>query len=389
MLKLIELLTELFADYDSFRQLVQTVKSDNRPESVIKIKIRPLSVAGKKHFQTEFYTAKQVRHKNYPAESSANLLQELLLYNFLVIDILTTKEAIQVKKNKKQELFITRGKIKSAPVLENKNNQSKNYLFPENQPNDFLIKLGFSDKNGKILSAKYNKFRQINHFLSYMTALEIFCKKHYNEELLIIDCGCGKAYLSLAVLFWATKIKNLPVKLIGLDTNPYVVSEAAKLAVSLNLNNAEFIETSIENFIPATAPGLVFSLHACDTATDMALALAVNHNARHVMAIPCCQHELHDQMTNPAFKTIIRHRILKERLADIYTDTLRALKMRSKGYKTEVIEFISEEFTAKNIMIRAERIDGSDPDRASFEKEYRELLDYLKVEPVIEKLIKV
>jgi len=387
MLKLVELLTELFLDYDSFRQLVQTIKADNRQESVIKIKIRPVTVSGKKHFQAEYFTVKQVRHKNYPQENSADLLKELLSYNFQIIDILTAKEAIQVKKNKKQELYITRAKIKASPVIENKNNQSKNYIFPENKPNDFLIKLGFSDKSGKILAAKYNKFRQINHFLSFMTSLEIFCKEHYREDILIIDCGCGKAYLSLAVLYWATKIKNLPVKLVGLDTNPYVVSEAAKLAAELNLGNAEFIETSIENYIPPTAPGLVFSLHACDTATDMALALAVNHQARHIMAIPCCQHELHDKMSNPLFKTIIRHRILKERLADIYTDTLRALKMRSKGYKTEVIEFISEEFTAKNIMIRAERIDGTDPDRGSFEKEYRELLDFLKVEPVIEKLI--
>ncbi len=201
----------------------------------------------------------------------------------------------------------------------------------------------------------------------------------------IVDCGCGKAYLTFAAYHHLAHARGLPTHLVGVDVNEELIGRVRELRDRLGWGELEFRVARIAEFSPEGRPDVVLSLHACDTATDEAIARGVEWRARVVLAAPCCQHELHNRLEAPEFRAVTRHGILRERQADLVTDALRAAALRVMGYRTSVIEFVDPEATAKNLMIRAELT--SRPGHRDAVREYRELKEFWRVCPAIERLL--
>ncbi len=236
-----------------------------------------------------------------------------------------------------------------------RHDQSKNYAVNESNATDLLRELGMIGDKGHILSAMQPKYRQINHFIAIASGLDVA----ENQDLSVIDCGCGKAYLSIALAYYWTRLCNKTVRLLGIDSNPDVIESCRKTVHALGLENCEFVASSIDSASIGKDVDLVIALHACDTATDDALALALHHNAKAILAAPCCHHYVNEQLravNAPAQASVLlRDGITRERLSDLLTDSMRRDILRSEGYASELIEFVAQEHTTKNIMICAQK----------------------------------
>jgi SAM-dependent methyltransferase len=201
----------------------------------------------------------------------------------------------------------------------------------------------------------------------------------------MLDCGCGRAFLTLAAYHYLRERGGRSVQLVGVDADAEVIARASELRDKLGYGEVQFARSRILDYDPPQPPQALFSLHACDTATDEAIAQGVKWRADLILCAPCCQHEFHHQIARPEFRAALRHGILRERTADILTDALRAAALRVMGYRTDVMEFISSGDTPKNLMIRAERSSGAVPPRAA--AEYLALRDFWGVKPCIEELL--
>jgi SAM-dependent methyltransferase len=205
------------------------------------------------------------------------------------------------------------------------------------------------------------------------------------QTLNAVDCGCGSAHLTFAAYHYLNDILGVPAHVTGIDSSSDLVDKCRRLRDSLGWDGLRFQHTGIGDFTPTVHPDMVLSLHACDTATDEAIAQGIVWESRVILATPCCQHELHRQLRDPLFRPLLRHGILRERLADLLTDTFRALVLRIMGYRTSVIEFVSPEATSKNLMIRA--VKALEPGDTRYLREYSDLKAYWRVSPLIENLL--
>jgi SAM-dependent methyltransferase len=244
------------------------------------------------------------------------------------------------------------------------------------------------------------KFRQINEFLKLvleMGVAELPRAPMSAEEageprgpalrpLRIVDCGCGNAYLSFAVYHYLNHVLQVPAHLVGIDVNRALIERRARQVQELGWQHLMFQTARISEYDPGAPPDIVLALHACDTATDEALAQAVLWRSRMIFAVPCCHHHLQQQLGRepPLLRPVYRHGILKERLGDVLTDALRAEILRLVGYRAEVIQFISPEHTDKNLMIRATRLQEPAAPRVS---EYKDLRAFFQVTPILEQLL--
>ena len=208
------------------------------------------------------------------------------------------------------------------------------------------------------------------------------------RPLHIVDCGCGNAYLSFAIYYYLNHMLHVPVQLVGIDVNRALIERRSKQVRNLGLGwrDLTFETARIGEYNPAQPPDIVLALHACDTATDEALAQAVKWQSKMILAVPCCHHHLQQQLGRqpPLLRPVYRHGILKERLGDVLTDALRALLLQIVGYRAEVIQFISSEHTDKNLMIRAVRTGAPG---ASLVSEYKELTAFFEVRPFLQELL--
>lgn len=229
-------------------------------------------------------------------------------------------------------------------------NRKKNYIINEDEPCDFLIALGVMDANGKVKKSRYDKFRQLNRYLEIIQSSVNALNKE--EKIRIIDFGCGKAYLTFALYYYLVNILDLNVEIIGLDLKEDVIKFCNKLKEDLGYNGLRFEIGNIEKYVSESPVHMVISLHACDTATDAALAKAVGWESEVILAVPCCQHELFPQLKTDHLSVLERHGTLKERLASLTTDAVRASAMEIMGYDTDIFEFIDMAHTPKNLMIR-------------------------------------
>jgi SAM-dependent methyltransferase len=231
------------------------------------------------------------------------------------------------------------------------------------------------------------KFAQINEILKLVDAtgeLERFGKTPID----VLDCGCGSSYLTFAAYHYLNHIRGIPARLAGVDINAGLIEKCAAQAAELRFGDICFTHSPIVDYQPDQPPDLVIALHACDTATDEAIAQAIRWNAQMLVCAPCCHHDLNEQIIADAaevFRPVLRHGILKQRMADILTDAFRALALRIVGYRTDVIEFVASEHTAKNLMIRAVRT--AEPGDWQFVGEYNQLKQFWNVTPYIEKLL--
>ena len=260
-------------------------------------------------------------------------------------------------------------------------NRQKHYILKEGIPVPFLQDLGVMTGDGKVVRTKYDKFRQINRFLELIE--DVLPALDARRENRIIDFGCGKSYLTFAMYYYLHELKGYPVRITGLDLKKDVISRCSRLAESYGYDNLEFCHGDIADYSGADQVDMVVTLHACDTATDYAMAKAVAWGAKVILSVPCCQHELNRTMENPLLKPVFQYGIIKERMAALYTDALRAQLLEHQGYRTQILEFIDMEHTPKNLLIRAVW-DGRPKDNLG---EIGEILEFLHVKPLLYRLL--
>ena len=332
--------------------LVQAVWSNPRGGEIQKVKVRPVELKGSLYFQFESFTKTQVFHKNLEADAAA---QEMcvLAQQFKQLQMVTLQEEYSVLISKKSKVTV-RKKKRDKVAQQAKNyahNKAKNYILQEGTAVPFLIDLGVMTREGRIVSAKSDKFRQMNRFLEFIE--DILPQLAKDRELTILDFGCGKSYLTFAMYYYLHELKGYDIRVIGLDLKKDVIAHCSALAQKYGYEKLTFLHGDIADYEGVSEVDMVVTLHACDTATDYALAKAVGWNAKVILSVPCCQHELNRQIQNEMLSPVLDYGLLKERFAALLTDGLRAKYLESKGYETQVLEFIDMEHTPKNILLRA------------------------------------
>ncbi len=383
MEKLEQLFNEIFFE----DKPVKIVFSNKRYKSLeySKVTVRPIMAGGKLCYQAEYTYEKKATHKNFDAEDAVEFCLDMMENDFKQANIFTNASDIQVLASKPANPRITR-KAATLSCQNIAHNRTKSYIIPDGEPCDFLIHLGVMDKAGKVIQKHYSKFRQINRYLEIVDDVFDELPKDGDKPLKIIDFGCGKAYLTFAIYYYLKVKKNRNVEIIGLDLKKDVINFCNKVAEDLGYDELKFLMGDIADYTNDHAD-MVVTLHACDTATDYALMNAVSWNTKVILSVPCCQHELFNQIKNDVHQPMLKHGILKDRLTEYLTDGLRGLKLESQGYDVSMIEFTSLEHTARNIMIRAVKTGKADAAKAQkSQAQYEALRDFYQVNPTIDKL---
>lgn len=353
-------LQSLFTDCLNETLIRVILSNPSSKDGVIKICARPMLKNKSLLFQIEEYTKTQVFHKNLTAGDAGSYLTGKLssdtssqTASFKNALVETKSFTANVLVSKKGTITIKKKMNTSAkqPKISLSHNRKKKYILEEGIPVPFLIDLGVMTQNGNIINAHYDKFRQINRFLEYIE--DILPSLPTGRELRILDFGCGKSYLTFAIYYYLKVLKGYPVRITGLDLKEDVIRHCNELAVKYGYDKLEFLCGDIAYYDGCSQVDMVVTLHACDTATDYALAKAVGWGAKVILSVPCCQHELNKQMKNDLLSPVLHYGILKERMAALITDGLRAQILEANGYRTQILEFIDMAHTPKNLLIRA------------------------------------
>ena len=353
-------LQSLFTDCLNETLIRVILSNPSSKDGVIKICARPVLKNKSLLFQIEEYTKTQVFHKNLTAGDAGSYLTGKLSSDassqtaeFKNALVETKSFTANVLVSKKGSITIKKKMNASTkqPKISLSHNRKKKYILEEGIPVPFLIDLGVMTQNGSIVNAHYDKFRQINRFLEYIE--DILPSLPTGRELRILDFGCGKSYLTFAIYYYLKVLKGYPVRITGLDLKEDVIRHCNELAVKYGYDKLEFLCGDIAYYDGCSQVDMVVTLHACDTATDYALAKAVGWGAKVILSVPCCQHELNKQMKNDLLSPVLHYGILKERMAALMTDGLRAQILEANGYRTQILEFIDMAHTPKNLLIRA------------------------------------
>lgn len=374
------------------------ISNSSDKEKISKIKIRPVLIKEDINFQVSEYIGVKVFHKNYTRDGLLDKLPDWFggLFHQAEIIAETGKATVLISKkgtvtinNKigKTKNMISQDRVTEAsPLLKESllHNKKKNYILQEGVPLPFLYDLGVMTKDGSVIKAKSDKFRQINRFLEYIE--DILPYLDQNRELTILDFGCGKSYLTFAMYYYLKVLKGYQINVIGLDLKADVISECNRLSEKYGYDKLHFLVGDIASYTGSNAVDMVVTLHACDTATDHALNKAVIWGAKVILSVPCCQHELNKQIRNETLKPILKYGIIKERMAALITDALRADLLETKGYRVQLLEFIDMEHTPKNILIRAVKRNPAEQDDLDMKQELKECMDFFGVSPCLQKL---
>ncbi len=319
-----------------------------------KLTVRPIELSGSRCFQLAERRGKQEFHQNLAAEELLIRITSEFGERFEQADLFTPDADYSARVIRQGVARVTcRKPSKSAPALTH--DRGKQYLIPEGRPCPFLAEIGVMTPSGQVKAAKQAKFRQVNRFLEFVD--DVLPELPPNRLIRVIDFGCGKSYLTFAMHYLLTKLRGREVEIIGLDLKAEVVADCQRIAEKLDCRGLRFEVGDIAGYAAVGPVDLSVSLHACDTATDAALAQAVRWKAKVILAVPCCQHEVFGLLTDDSLPGLLRHGILKERFAALATDALRAALLEAVGYRTQVIEFIDLEHTPKNLLLRAIRSD--------------------------------
>jgi SAM-dependent methyltransferase len=285
------------------------------------------------------------------------------------VHLLAPDGDLHARRTKKGRWLVSRGKPSSDLVPSGRHDRGKQHPLPSDHPLFRATKIS------------RDKERQVQHYVELLRPLPIWDR----ERIRVVDAGCGKAYMSLALVAYGREI-GTRVELVGIDVNPSVIETVRGVASSLGYDEARFEVSTIADYASDESIDLLVSLHACDTATDEAIAAGVRLGAEAIVLAPCCHHELAAQMATREKDGVLRHGLLLGRQADLVTDALRAARLEIAGYRVEVMEFVSAEHTAKNVMLRAERA-PSRPRASRAAAEFVELRDRYGVDPAIERLL--
>jgi len=365
-------------------QLVQASFSAPRrkdDDTSRKVTVRPIKLKADLIYQFERHHDNKVFHENVAPDQLREQLQ-LTMERYKQALFKTPEHDIQVLANKKGTLsLIVHSNTAKREATPQAHNRNKTYVLPDGEPVPFLVALGVMTAEGRVVKAKYDKFRQINRFLEMVS--DVIPDLPRGKPLTIVDFGCGKSYLTFALYHLLAIKEQLPVRIIGLDLKQDVIETCAKLATELKWDNLSFSVGDISNYSGHSTVDMVVTLHACDTATDAALLKAIGWEASVILSVPCCQHELFRQISQPLLKPLLKHGILKERFSALVTDAVRANLLEIAGYRTQLLEFIDLEHTPKNILIRAVKSRKTDIDEVK--REYEQFRDFLAVSPFMER----
>lgn len=374
------------------KDLQQIILSNSRhPEQTQKVKIRPVLIREELLFQETAYRGTQVFHENFTAEQLTDRICTALQEQFRQgeFSAKTLQATALVSKKGKLTLKVKNsGKAPRTAASEEEelqalaHNRTKHYILEEGKPVDFLVGLGVQTPDGRVTRARFDKFRQINRYLEFIE--DVIDELPKDRTIRIIDFGCGKSYLTFAMYYYLHELQHRDIQVTGLDLKTDVIKHCNELAEKLGYDRLKFERGDISTYEGTDVADMVVTLHACDLATDYALDKAVKWGARVILAVPCCQHELNRQIKCDPLKPVLKYGIIKERVAALLTDALRANLLEQQGYETQILEFIDMEHTPKNLLIRAVKKNGMRPKKSADIGTVEELLH---VAPTLEKLL--
>lgn len=373
-------------DYFVNEQLAQMILSNPvDKDKISKIKIRPIKIKGQVIYQSEEFMGKQAFHKNLLKEDVTGYVLGQLDGMLRQMEVLSALGNATVLVGKKGTVTVKMKKASPAKMIGSQevpcHNRQKKYILEEGKPVPFLEDLGVMTADGRVVRTKYDKFKQINRFLEFIE--DILPKLDQTRETTIVDFGCGKSYLTFAMYYYLHILKEYPVCIIGLDLKEDVILRCNQLSKRYGFDGLCFYHGDIASYDGVERVDMVVTLHACDTATDYALAKAVGWGAKVILSVPCCQHQLNAQMKNELLAPVLQYGLIRERMAALYTDALRAEILEYQGYRTQILEFVDMEHTPKNLLIRAVR----QGERKENRGEIQRILDFLEVKPALAELL--
>ncbi|MBR3683354.1 MAG: SAM-dependent methyltransferase [Lachnospiraceae bacterium] len=383
MEKIRELIVEALTK--DLQQIILSNAVDKQKET--KIKVRPIMIKGELLFQCTKTLGPKELHENFTVSPAVDFLFTKIQEQFRQVEIDTDTWRAVILISKKGKVTINKKK-KQPQVVINKDlshNRTKQYILEEGTPVDFLIDLGVQTKEGKIVKAKYDKFKQINRFLEFIQ--DILPALPKDRKLTMIDFGCGKSYLTFAMYYYLKVLNHYDIRVIGLDLKEDVIDHCNGLSKKYGYDDLTFLLGDISTYEGVDAVDMVVTLHACDTATDYALYKAIKWNAKVILSVPCCQHEVNSQIRCDDLKSVLKYGLLKERISALLTDGMRANILEENGYDTQILEFIDMEHTPKNILIRGVKKEKRMEPARQVKADSKHLAQYLNVEQTLQKLL--
>ncbi|MFL6155103.1 MAG: class I SAM-dependent methyltransferase [Marmoricola sp.] len=372
-------------DADGLVRALASGRRKGQPPPARRIELRYVDLRSGRNLQVTSYDGTQALVSNH-LEDRERAVDDLLAEPFGNWHVETATEVVQLRVTKSGEAAVN-VQPGSGAVPARSHDRAKARLLPEDDP--VLVALGISDAEGRVKPSRRAKYRQVEEFLRELGASidDALASGRLaptaDRPLQVVDLGCGNAYLTFAAHGWLSRVRGLPVRLVGVDVKEQSREHNSRVAAELGVDGeVTFVRSGIDDVVLDTGPDVVLALHACDTATDDALARAVAWGAPLVLAAPCCHHDLSRQLrdteTPDPYALLTRDGILRERFADTLTDALRAALLRTRGYRVEVVEFIGSEHTPRNTLIRAVATGKASPDAAA---DYAALTSTWQVRP--------
>ena len=318
-------------------------------------------------YYIEKQTATQVFHEKMPHDRALAYLQSLLAGAYKNLNSWSPDWAYSIQISKKGKILFQRQKVaQEAPRAKTAHNREKNYLLPQGTAVPPLVDMGVFSRDGHVINAMYDKYRQINRFLEIV---DDAVRDRAQKPLRIVDFGCGKSYLTFVLYHYFTAIRGMDIAMTGLDLKQDVIDKCSAAARKYGYEHLDFQVGDVSRFDPQEKLDMVITLHACDTATDYALFHAITRGAEMIFSVPCCQHEVNGQIHTDNLGLLTRYGLAKERISSLLTDTMRCNLLEHCGYRVQMLEFVAFDHTPKNIMLRAVKRSGKPSPKALAEVE--------------------
>ena len=392
-IKMNEELKELLADTlnEGLYQII--ISNARRKEEAFKVKIRPVMLKKELLFQETVYRGTKVFHENYKGTELSARIENYLLNDFKQCEIEHTIEKATVLSSKKGKITVKRKQHAKTPnaaafkaAFSMEHNRVKNHLLKEGIAVPFLVDLGVQNADGSIVRSKYDKYKQINRFLEFIQ--DVLPALPTEREIRIVDFGCGKSYLTFAIYYYLHELMGRDISITGLDLKTDVIEKCNQLSRKYGYEKLRFLTGDIAEYDEIDTVDMVVTLHACDTATDYALNKALKWDTKIILSVPCCQHEVNDQIDCEKLQPLLQYGIIKERMSALITDALRADLLKAEGYDVDLLEFIDMEHTPKNILIRAVKKNKTDVIEMQKERDkITDVTEFLKIETTLQKLL--
>lgn len=382
-----KLLLEVILDEENFVKATLSGQQRGQVNRWQKCVIRPVLLKNGRHLQFSFFDQTQNITKNYAGDEAAQQVAEVLALPFRNFHVQSQTETVQVNLTKKGNAIVKRTGTATAVPLNLAHDRPKNTLLSEGDDLPFLRELGMMAKNGRLRADKRSKFKQINAFLALLADIDEIA--HLPEPVRLVDFGCGSGWLTFAAYHYLHDVLGKAVHITGVDRKHELMQKNQAIAAQLGWYDLHFVTGEIAAFQAENPPHIVVALHACDTASDDAIAEAIRWRSPIVLVAPCCHHhlqvQLKEQNTPAAFAPVMRYGMLHERMGDLLTDSFRALILRMMGYRVGMMEFVDPDHTPKNLLLRAVQAgeSGHQPSVA----EYKELQTYWQVYPYLQELL--